>query len=191
MLQEQLDGGAMKELSAAIGGSEEQTKAGVNAALPTLLGAFSRQASAQGGQQQLMQWLDRDGDGDIMDDLQGFIRSGNDTNGGSALVQQLLGGKQSAVESAISQSSGLDAGAAQRLLTQLAPMLSGALTKSKRQGGFGMDDVMRMLQQQGKATQSGGDMGFVSKLLDQDGDGDITDDVMNMGKRFLGGFFKK
>lgn len=191
LLQQQLGGDVMKQLSEAIGGSEEQTQAGVQAALPTLLGAVSRQANTEGGQSQLMQLLDRDGDGDIMDDLKGFIGAGNDTNGGSALVQQLLGGKQNAVESAISQTSGLQPGAAKNLLTQLAPMLSGVLNKTKRQGGMGMNDIMRMLQQQGEATKKGGNLGFVSQLLDKDGDGDITDDVMDAGKRLLGGFFKK
>lgn len=191
MLQEQLNGDAMKQLSEAIGGSEEQTKTGIGAAIPTLLGAFSRQAGDQGGQSKLMQLLDRDGDGDIMDDLQGFFRAGNDTHGGSDLVQQLLGGKQAVVESAISQSSGLDQGAAKNLLTQIAPMLTGMLNKTKRTAGLGMDDMMRMLQEQGTATKQGGNLGFVAKLLDQDGDGNIQDDLMDAGKRLFGGFFKK
>ena len=30
---------------------------------------------------------------------------------------------------------------------------------------------------------------MITSLLDQDGDGNIQDDVMNIGKKFLGGLF--
>lgn len=191
MLKGQLGEAVISQLSGAIGGSKEQTSAGVDAALPTILGALSRGAQTEGGQSALMSFLDKDGDGDIMDDLQGYIGGGNDTNGGSSIIEQFLGGKKDTVNAAISQNSGLNQEASSNLMTQLAPMVMNMLGKGGKGQGGGLDisSVLGLLQNQGEATKKGGNLGFVANLLDQDGDGSIADDAMDMGKKLLGGFF--
>jgi hypothetical protein len=183
----------LQQLSGAIGGTKDQTAAGIDAALPTILGALSRNAQSGQGKNQLMSLLDKDGDGDILEDIQGYIGGGNDTHGGSNIIQQLLGGKQSKVEQAISQNSGLNQSATSGLLTQIAPLVMNILKKQGGQsgGGFDIQSVLGLLQNQGQQTKKGGSLGFVANLLDQDGDGDITDDAMDMGKKLLGGFFGK
>ena len=191
MVKGHLGDDVISQLGDAIGGSKEQTSAGIGAALPTLLGALSRGSQSEGGQNAILGFLDKDGDGDIMDDLQGYIGGGNDTHGGSGIVEQFLGGKKGNVESAISQNSGLNKEASSNLLNQLAPMVMSVLGKQKKEGGMDVNSILGLLQSQGQSTQKGGNMGFVANLLDQDGDGDMTDDVMNMGKKLLGGFFKK
>lgn len=190
MLKGQLGEAAISQLSSVIGGSKEQTSAGVEAALPTLLGALSRGSQTEGGQNALMSFLDKDGDGDIMDDLQAYIGGGNDTHGGSSIIEQFLGGKKDVVNTAISQNSGLNQEASSNLMTQLAPMVMSMLGKAKKEGG-GMDigSLLGLLQNQGESTKKGGNLGFVANLLDQDGDGSIADDAMDIGKKLLGGFF--
>lgn len=195
LLKGQLGDDVISQLGNSIGGSKEQTSAAVETALPTILGALSRGSQTEGGQNAILSFLDKDGDGDIMDDLQGYIGQGNDTHGGSSIIDQFLGGKKDKVETAISHSSGLSQASSSSLLTQLAPMVMSFLTKQKQQGGggaggFDISSILGLLQNQGQATQKGGNLGFVSNLLDQDGDGSVTDDIMDMGKKFLGGFFK-
>lgn len=191
LLKGQLDENTISQLGNAIGGSKEATSAGIDAALPTLLGALSRGTQSEDGKNALLGFLDKDGDGDIMDDLAGFINSGNDTNGGSSIVQQFLGGKKDQVENAVSANSGLSKQASSNLMTQLAPMVMSFLGKQKNQGGFDVSSLLGLLQNQGQQTQKGGSMGFVADLLDQDNDGDIMDDALDLGKKFLGGFFKR
>lgn len=184
----------LEQLSNQIGGTKEQTAAGIESALPTILGALSRGSQSQQGQSALLGFLDKDGDGDIMDDLQGYIGGGNDTNGGSDIINQFLGNKKGNVEQAISQNSGLSQGASSNLLTQLAPMIMNVLKGGGQQqssGGLDISSILGMLQNQGQQTKKGGNLGFVANLLDQDGDGDITDDAMSIGKRLLGGFFNR
>lgn len=177
-------------LSGAIGGSKEQTSAGVEAALPTILGALSRGSQSSQGQSALMSFLDKNGDGSILDDLQGYIGGGNDTHGGSSIIQQFLGGNKGKVEQAISENSGLSQTASSSLLTQLAPMILSQLGKGKS-SGMDIGSLLGLLQNQGTQTQKGGNLGFVANLLDQDGDGSIADDAMDIGKKLLGGFFGK
>ncbi len=196
-IQQQLGDDAIAELSNSIGGTKEQTTEAVNAALPTILGAMSRSAESPSGQNAIMSFLDKNGDGNIFDDLQGYIGGGNDTHGGSSIIDQFLGGKKQTVEQAISEKSGLNKEASSNLLTQLAPMIMNMLGKAGNNnnnnnsggGGFDIGSIIGLLQNQGQSTKKGGNLGFVANLLDQDGDGDIMDDAMDIGKKFLGGFF--
>ena len=96
------------------------------------------------------------------------------------------------MESALGQSTGLDAGSIGKLLTMLAPLVMGALGKKQRQSGLKPSDLGGLLQQERQtATQKAPDLGMLGSLLDADGDGDIKDDVAKLGgsllKSFLGG----
>ena len=41
-----------------------------------------------------------------------------------------------------------------------------------------------------QAAQGNSQFSMLTSLLDKDGDGEITDDLLNMGKSMLGGLFK-
>jgi hypothetical protein len=194
LLKGQLSNPAVLEkLSGAIGGGKQETSAGIGAALPTILGALTNSSKSSQGQSQIMSLLDKDGDGDIMDDLQGYIGGGNDTNGGSGIIQQLLGGKKDVVEQAISENSGLSQGSTSNLLTQIAPMVMSVLSKQGKAAGDtpGLDigSVLGLLGQAGGGKGGGGGLGMITSLLDKDGDGDIKGEAMDIGKKLLGGFF--
>ena len=196
LLKGQLDNPAiLEQLSGAIGGGKQETSAGINAALPTILGALTKNSKSPQGQSQIMSLLDKDGDGDIMDDIQGYIGGGNDTHGGSSIIQQLLGGNKGKIEQAISENSGLNKDASSSLLTQIAPMVMSVLSKQGKQAGdtpnLDIQSVLGLLGNAGKQQggQGGGGLGMITQLLDQDGDGDVTNDAMKIGKKLLGGFF--
>jgi hypothetical protein len=79
-------------------------------------------------------------------------------------------------------------------MEKLAPMLMGALTKVKSQANLdeaGLSNVLNgTLEAQRQQSPLGGkELDAFSSLLDQDGDGDIMDDLQNMGKGLLGSFF--
>jgi len=89
--------------------------------------------------------------------------------------------------------SGLDSCKSGNLMTMLAPMIMGALGKTKKQqcldvGGIASLLTNTMSQRQAKQDPA---MGLVGKLLDSDGDGSIVDDVASIGMKLLGGFLKK
>jgi hypothetical protein len=83
--------------------------------------------------------------------------------------------------------SGLDAGTAGKLLENLAPVLMGFLGQQKRAGGLDAGGLAKMLgQERANATaQSSGAMGFISSLLDQDGDGSVVDDLADLASKFM------
>jgi hypothetical protein len=70
----------------------------------------------------------------------------------------------------------------------LAPLVMGALGRTKRQQRLGPSDLGQLLgrERQHMASQDSGTMGMIGRLLDRDGDGQICDDVAKIGMGMLG-----
>ena len=138
--------------------------------------------------------LDRDHDGSVLDDVGGFLGGGGAASAnGAGILKHVLGGKQSTMESALGQVSGLDAGSAGQVLQMLAPLVMGALGKAKQQNNLDADGLASMLGAESSALQkrSPGGADMLMKLLDQDGDGGVMDDLAKMGSGLLGGLLRK
>jgi hypothetical protein len=198
LLQSQMGGEVLKQLSGQIGSSEEQTSSAVNGAVSALLTGLSKNIQTPEGANGLLGALDRDHDGSILNDIQGFLSGASQPANTSAangmgILKHVLGGNQGNIAEAIAKMSGLDASKAGSLLTMVAPLVLGALGKAKAaqpQGGSGILDLITKTQQ--TQTQQSPVGGIFEKLLDRDGDGQVMDDLLSMGaKSLLGGFFKK
>jgi hypothetical protein len=183
----------MGQIASQLGASEQQSQSAVAAAIPVLMGALARNSQKSDGASALSGALERDHDGSILDDLGSFIGGGGAAVNGAGILGHVLGGKRGQVESYVGKSSGLDAGSTAKLMEMLAPIVMGSLGAQKRSQGLdagGIGDLLgNVMQQQTKQNQ--GSAGLLGKLLDADGDGDMTDDLLNMGGKLLGGLFKK
>ncbi len=200
LLQSQLgDDSFMENLSQQIGGADtQQTKTAASGIMTTLIGALAKNAASPEGAQSLNNALEKDHDGSILDDVMGML-SGNAQPqnqrmlNGAGILKHLLGGRQNNAINMISQVSGLDQGKTGNLMQLLAPVIMGALGKTKRQSGLNIGDLAGLLsgsftqQKQQTNIQSS----LITSLLDQDGDGSVTDDVANIGFKLLGNLFKR
>lgn len=193
MLQQALGQEGLARMSQQIGADPKATESAVGAALPALVGALSRQGSSEQGASGLMKMLDRDGDGNILDDLQGLLGASAGAGPGSgrgsdgmAILQQLMGGRTERLQQGVSQASGLDAGSTGKLLGMLAPMVLGALAKQKNSQSLDVGGLMGFLgQEKTSVEQKTG--GLIGRLLDQDGDGDF--DLGDIAKLAMGKLF--
>ncbi len=186
-----LGGGALESLGQQLGTDSNQTKNGVMAALPVLIGALSRNTQGGSGASALSAALDRDHDGSILDDAAGFFSKG-DTSDGMGVLKHVLGGKQQRVESGLSQATGMSGQSATKLLALVAPMVLGALGKQKRSQGLDASSLAGMLGQerQEEEKRAPQEMGIVNMLLDSDGDGDVDlGDIVKRGGGLLGKLF--
>lgn len=184
---QQIVSGVMSQL----GIKNEQAQMAISAAIPFLLTALSKNA-ATGDAQNINNALETKHDGSILDNLGGFLSSGNFSDG-AGILGHVLGRKQPQVENAIGQSSGLNSGQVSQLLAILAPIVMGYLGKEKREQGLDEGGLTGLLGGLvgGAAQSNQREMSTIEKLLDQDGDGNAMDDVMDLGSKLLGGFFKK
>jgi OmpA-OmpF porin, OOP family len=147
----QLTGGnTLDMISGLLGENATTTKAGIGAALPTLLGSVIQSGSTTSGATSLLNLLKDGGhDGGIMDNLGAVLGGGSATNGlmsaGSGLLTSLLGDKLGGIAGLIGQVSGMKSGSASSLLSLVAPMLMGSIGKQVSANGLGASGLMSLL----------------------------------------------
>ncbi len=188
-LTKQLQGQNLGELSRAVGADEATTGRALESALPVLLGALQRNSANPDGAEALNRALDKH-DGGMLDDLAGFFRKGQTTDG-EGILDHVLGSRRNQIESKLDQAAGGQSGLLGKLLPMLAPVVMGALGKEKRQANLdsrGLSEVLGGAQRDvERANPKVG--GILTSLLDQDGDGDL--DLGDLTKGLLGGLFKR
>lgn len=191
-------------VSSQTGQSENKTGDLLSMAMPVLMGAMQRNASTPEGASGLLGALTGKHSGGILDNLGGLFDGGVDqsvTDDGAGILGHILGNKQPAVENALSQKSGIDAGSVAQILKVAAPILLGMLGKQAKQNNVsdanGLSGLLGSISGGGSKQQS-----LIESFLDADGDGSILDDVAGMllsggGKKkgglggLLGGLFGK
>lgn len=189
MVSQALGGGNLSKISQEIGADEATTKNAIGAALPTLIGALSKNGSTPEGAAGILGALSKDNhDGGLLENLSGFLgnKQYDEPKTGAGILGHLLGGKQDSVQQNVSKASGLNAAGSSQLMKMLAPMVMGALGKQQKSQGFDASSLMGFLggEKESVEKQSGG---LIGRLLDQDGDGDF--DMSDMAKLAMGKLF--
>lgn len=156
------------------GTSEKDTASVVSAAAPVLMGMLQKNASSEQGAAGILGALSKH-DGSILDNLSGFLGSG-DTTDGNGILGHILGSKKTSVESAISEKTGVSSANTSKIIAMLAPIVMGYLGKESKgknvQSGGGLGDLLGGLMG-GSANGSSAGGSILTSLLDQDGDGQL------------------
>ncbi|ASV32104.1 DUF937 domain-containing protein [Maribacter cobaltidurans] len=161
---------------------ESKTADVLSMAMPLLLGAMKKNVKS-GGADGLMSALNNKHDGSILDNLGGLFQGGVDDsvmNDGAGILGHVFGGKQPQVENALSQKSGLDAGAVSQILKIAAPIVMGYLGRETSQNKVNDSNGMNALLGSMLGGQPQQNQSLITTLLDADGDGSILDDVAGM-----------
>jgi hypothetical protein len=192
LLREALSGDAIGRLSRSVGASEDETRKAVSAAIPILLEALSRNASTQSGAASLLNVLDRDHDGSILDDVVGFLEEAS-TGDGEAILDHVLGGRRASVERGLSQASGIDARSVGRLLAMLAPIVLGAIGRMTRERKLDPSGLSKTFSQWSQTAEeiAPGALASVGQMLDADHDGQVMDDIAALGSSLAEAFLGK
>lgn len=193
LVNQQLSGPRLAQMSRQLGISEEQTREALPAALAALTGQMAQNAAQPQGAQQLANALSRDHDGSLLDSLDDFLGGAGGSGGGlgaagAAILGHVFGQRQEQVQGKLGRSTGLDGQTMSRLLAMLAPIVLAYLGKQQRQRQLdpgGIADVLgRERQRIEQVPQARGGLGA---LLDRDGDGSVIDDLTDLA----GGLFGK
>lgn len=183
MLQEQLSSQAVEALQQQTGAQGGQVQQAIEGALPMILGGLAKNARQQQGAESLWNALGKDHDGGVLNDLSGFLGSGQAQQMGQGILKHVLGGQQSQAEQALAGFSGMDQQNAGQVLAALAPMVMGMIGKMQNQRQISDSNQLAGLLQterQQLRKQPGG--GLMNMLMDADGDGDVDiSDVMQRG----------
>lgn len=189
MLVQQLSGNAASQISQKLGVDKGTATQAIAMAAPLLMSALARNASNPEGVKTLYQALDQDHDGNILDDVSGFLGGNPQAANGAGILGHVLGDKLGAVQNGLAQQTGLDANASGQLLEMLAPLVMGALGQTQKQQGLdvsGLSDLLGNHQQAAQAS-SPDMMGVLGGLLDMNKDGNVMDDVGRIAGQLFGG----
>jgi len=200
LLKGQLGQQGMKMLVDQMGGGadERQVSTAAEGVMSTLISALAKNTQSQEGANSLVNALDNDHDGGILDNLGDFLQGNTQqmnprTTNGSGILKHLLGPNQSGAIDMISKMSGLSGGNAGNLMATLAPVIMGLLGKQKRQAGLDVGGLANLLNQNVTKQKSSGNPLFdmANKFLDADGDGSAVDDIMaKVGGSLLKNLFR-
>lgn len=182
--------------------NQQQASTALDSTLQVLLNAVSKNVSKPDGASSLINALNKDHDGSILDNVSDFLggqfqpQNASTTNG-IGILKHLLGDKQDDAAKTIGQQSGMDAGQIMKMMAAVAPILMGVLGKANQQsssgpvsGGGGLIDMV--LSTTKKVNQQSNQGSILTQFLDKDGDGSIMDDVAGMGfKAIVGRLFKR
>jgi len=157
---QQLDGNTIGRMAQQLGATPAQTSSAVQAALPLLLGAISRNTATEGGAQSLHGAAVRDHQGVDLGSLLGGMLGGGSAPGGGGLLNGVMGALGGGSQS---QSSG----------GGLLGTVMGAMGGGNQPSGLGMGDAIlkhvlggaQPRAAQGVANASGMDLSAVMKLL--------------------------
>jgi hypothetical protein len=186
MLTQQLAGGAIAQISNKLGIDQGTAGKAVAIALPLLIAALARNTSTPSGANALDQAVARDHDGSILDDIGGFLNSGN-TADGAGILGHVFGNQQNSVEGALAQRTGLDAGSAGQLLAMVAPLVLGAVGKTRMEQGLDANSLSAYLGDQHQAQNAPPDMmGMLGGFLDANQDGSVVDDLGRLAGKVFG-----
>ena len=190
MLMEQLGGDTLSQMGRQVGMTEKDTAQAMPEVLAVLTGALARNSAKSDGANALSAALDKDHDGNILDDLPNFINNFQ-SGAGDGILRHVLGDKRSEVEKRVSEGSSFDIGTISKLFTMLAPLVMGMLGRTKKQSGLDIGGLTGLLgmERQEAERRAPRSTDIFTQLLDADGDGQITDDVGKIGIGLLGKLF--
>jgi len=175
-----------------LGQDNSKTQSALSSAIPMLMGALKKNASNPDTASGLLNALNSKHDGSLLDNISDIFGGGNVNEDviedGDKILGHVLGEKKEVVAAAISKQNGLDMGSAMNILKMAAPIVMGMLGKQTRQSNVSNPtDLTNIIGNMiGGNQQAEQESSFIEKLLDQDGDGSVVDDLFNMGKKFFG-----
>ena len=168
--------GGVRPMAETLGVSEDTAMQGAAALLPAILGGMQK----QGGGVDLGGLLGQLGGG-----LLGNLTGAPDTQNGNNILGQIFGSKDvsRAVAEDAANRSGLDAGLLRQMLPLVATLVTGYLSKqgaATSQSSGGLGGLVGGLLGGGKGQTQPGGLGALGSLLDNNGDGNVLDDILRM-----------
>jgi hypothetical protein len=190
-----------------LGLSPAMTRTVVQMVLPMILAGLARNASKKDGAKSLYGALERDHDGSLLES-DGFIVDSDPTEGGK-ILEHVFGPRRGAIEEGVAKTAGVDKSQIAKIMAVLAPIVLAELGRRRITQRQSPEDLARELQierqqyapiapqpSRGRQAPQQADAGaspiggLIGSLIDQDGDGDTTDDAMRIGAGILGRLFK-
>ena len=156
-----------QQLSSTLGIDQNTASQILPQVAPMILGGLKRQMEQHGGAPRVDHILNKYGSASVLDDVAGLFGRHVQNQNPDPRLGGLLGDSGVEAANVLSQNFNLDKNTAMRIIPMLAPIILGFLTRQRDTGGMGSNGI--------------------AALIDQNGDGNVLDDVAGFLMRGLGG----
>lgn len=159
-------------------------------AMAAIMGGLRKNASQPAGAEALASALDSH-DGSLLNNLT-QLSDDNVLADGQKMLGHILGGKREQTEQALAKTAGVGQDQVAKLLAMAAPAVLASLGRAKREQGLDTSALAGLVTEEGVRAQkqAPAELGALMGFLDQDGDGDFKDDLLEAaGKKLFGGLF--
>ncbi len=170
-------GKVMEQVAQNFGLSKEQTTTAASSMIPALVKSFGKTMGSGQGMLQILEMMGNAKNEKFADDPESFEEE-EMKNTGNNILGVLFGNNKDVsrnVAAHASKESGIDASILKKMLPVLATVALGTFSKKAK-----AENVM-----EGFAKNDSNSMSWISGMIDQDGDGQIWDDVLGMAKKFF------
>lgn len=183
-------GQVSQQAAAKTGLSESLAQQMMPMAMAAIMAGLKKNAAQPAGAEALAGALDRH-DGSLLNNVS-QLGDDNVLADGQKILSHILGGKQAQTEQALAKTAGVDQGQVGQLLAMAAPAVLASLGRAKREQGLDVGALAGLVTQESMRAQQAApqELNGLMSFLDQDGDGDFKDDLLEAaGKKLLGGLF--
>jgi outer membrane protein OmpA-like peptidoglycan-associated protein len=169
MISGALSGDMANKLGSAIGANPQMAQAAMTSAVPAILGAMMQKGSSSEGAGQLIDLLSRGNHDQSLGNLASVLGGGDATASllrtGAGLLPALFGNRGDAISKMIASLSGLSPSSSSSLMTLLAPLAMGFITKQLRgSGGLNLGSLMNLFTSQSSFLKAAAPAGLASAL---------------------------
>lgn len=168
-ISQTLSGDLLNRLGSAVGGTPAMTQSALSGAAPGVLAAMLQKSGTGDGAGQLLDLLTRGNHDSLPGNLAGALGGGDATSSlmrtGAALLPALFGNRSEAMSDYIGGLSGLNRGSAQSLLSLVAPIVMGLVTRQLRSaGGLNVNSLISLLTGQRRYIEQAAPAGLAGAL---------------------------
>lgn len=181
------DGAAVGQIAAKLGIPEDVAKQAASALTPALSRGIERNTQKPGGLDSLLGALSSGNHAKYVDQPETIGQEAG-IEDGNKILGHVLGSKDVSrnVAGAVSLKTGIDSGTLKKMLPMLATVAMGALSKqSKSAGGPASNITGGAGANPLNALQTMGGLGALTQFLDADKDGNVTDELLDMAKKYF------
>lgn len=169
MLKDQMGSAVMNKAAEYLGESSSNTQSAMGTIMPAMLGGVINQASTTDGIKGLMDMFSKgDNHSDLLGNMSNLLGDSNGFNNilnmGGPIVKMLFGHKLDGVLDMVSGQSGIQKSSASGLMSMVAPVIMGLLSKKVASEGLGISGLANFLMGQAGSIKAALPAGFANQL---------------------------
>lgn len=195
LLQSQLGGQVVNQVSNFLGESESSTGNAIKNVLPSVLGGLMAKSTTRSGASEIFDLLGNanfSGNTNLFGTLANIFTGGNDKiqsliNLGAPLLKTVFGDKLGGIVDLVSSASGVSRNSSSSLLGMALPAIMGLLGQQKQKSGFDLSGLVGLLMGQKDYVKAAAPAGLASSLGFSNFDDIIGAAKNNFGASILSG----